>query len=240
MLSFGVFDMARLFQSWVTVQHASREAARYAITGLSTCDGASDRDACISWVAKHATGGLTGAGVSGADVSVSTEAWDYDFDTANWLEPGVANATGLQCDQVEVTVAYKHKFVLPVLQAIAPNGVTVVGRQRMTNEPYAPCEDSDGVGVAGPTASPTASPSPVPTATPGSTSTPVPTVAPPTATPTKTVTPTPTKTKTPTATPTKTPTATPTKTPTATPTKTPTATPTKTPTPTPTCKKKSC
>jgi TadE-like protein len=225
MLSFGVFDLARLFQSWVTVQHASRESARYAITGLASCDGALNRDDCIIWVAKRATGGLSRGGVNGTDVTVETEAWDYDFDTASWPNPGYVNATGLQCDQIEVTVSYKHKFILPVLQAIAPNGVTVVGRQRMTLEPYAPCEDGDGVGsgFGGPsgTPSPTATPIP-PTATPvPPTATKTPTPVPPTATKTKTPTPVPpTATKTPTPKP---PTATPTK------TKTPTPTPTKTP-----------
>jgi Flp pilus assembly protein TadG len=202
-LSFGVFDMARLFQSWVSVQHASREAARYAITGLTTCDGAADRDACITWTAEHATGGLARAGAGGQDVDVTTKAWDYDPDTASWVNPPNDGDTGLPCDQIEVTVAYNHKFVLPVLSAIAPSGVTVVGRQRMTIEPYAPCEDKDGTG-SGVSASPTSTPTPpsgtpAPTNTPAPTSTPAPTNTPvPTATP---IPPTPTNTPAPTATP---------------------------------------
>ena len=146
-LTFGVFDLARLFQSWETVQHASREASRYAITGRQTCDGFSDRDSCITYTARHATGALSRAGDSGTspNLIVTTRAWDYDIDTKNWPGAGVANETGMACDQIEVTVQYKHKFVLPVLQAIAPNGIDVVGRQRMTNEPYQPCEDQDGV-----------------------------------------------------------------------------------------------
>jgi Flp pilus assembly protein TadG len=144
-LSFGVFDLARLFQSWVTVQHASREAARYAITGQNSCPGGLNRDACIVWTAKHATEGLSRAGDNGTapNLEVTTEAWD--FDGSDWPDPGVANATGKECDQIEVTVTYKHKFTLPVLSAIAPNGVQVVGRQRMTMEPYAECDNNDGV-----------------------------------------------------------------------------------------------
>ncbi len=186
-LSFGVFDMARLFQSWVSVQHASREAARYAITGLTTCDGASGRDACIIWEAEHATGGLARAGEGGSDITVQTRAWDYDClpsGGCSWPDPAVADATGKQCDQIEVIVAYKHKFVLPVLSAAIPGGITVVGRQRMTNEPYATCEDADGVsGVSG-------SVTPSPTSTAGPTTTPVTPTATPVA-PTATKTPTP-------------------------------------------------
>jgi hypothetical protein len=242
MLSFGVFDMARLFQSWVTVQHASREAARYAITGRYDCDGSvSGRNECIVWTAEDATGGLTGGGFNGEAVEVETRAWDYDCATGigcSWPDPAFADATGKQCDQIEVTVSYKHKFVLPVLEAIAPSGITVVGRQRMTMEPYGSCDGKpdqpggDGVGasVTPPSGTPTPTPTPPPTV-PAPTSTPPPTVPPPTATPVP-PTATPTRTPTPTATATPTRTPTPTATPTRTPTPLPTAMPTRTPTPT--------
>jgi hypothetical protein len=201
MLSFGVFDMARLFQSWVTVQHASRESARFAITGRYDCDGSvSGRDACIIWTAKNATGGLSRGGVNGINVSVSTEAWDYTCDPltgCSWPDPSVQGATGQQCDQIEVAVAYKHQFVLPIMDAIAPGGVTVVGRQRMTVEPYASCEGGDGTSGGA-----TATPPPAGTATPGPTATPMPTSTPaPTATPMPTATPVPTNTPAPSPTP---------------------------------------
>jgi hypothetical protein len=155
-LSFGVFDLARLFQSWVTVQQASREAARYAITGRFDCDGSvSGRDDCIIWTAEDATDALASGGAGGASVEVSTKAWDYDCTTGsgcNWPDPAVDDATGKECDQIEVIVKYKHTFALPVLNAISPNGVTVVGRQRMTMEPYGNCDgkpnDPGGDGVS--------------------------------------------------------------------------------------------
>jgi Flp pilus assembly protein TadG len=33
LLLFGIIEFGRLFQSWVTIQNASRAAARYAVTG---------------------------------------------------------------------------------------------------------------------------------------------------------------------------------------------------------------
>jgi Flp pilus assembly protein TadG len=146
-LTFGVFDLARLFQSWETVQHASRESARYAITGRNDCDGAANRDACIEWTARHFTGGLSNGGDNSVspNVIVETLAWDYDLTTQSWPGSGTAAETGKACDQIEVIVSYKHDFVLPVLQAISPNGISVVGRQRMTIEPFQPCLDEDGV-----------------------------------------------------------------------------------------------
>jgi Flp pilus assembly protein TadG len=134
-LVFGIIDFARLFQSWVTVQHAAREGARYAVTGQVACTGYSDdRPACIIQKAKKATSGLNGGGISGTGITVSTKYWDYPA----YAGSGTTGA-GSQCDAVEVEVAYTHTFVLPVLQVIAPSGVSIAGKQRMVNEPFGPC-----------------------------------------------------------------------------------------------------
>jgi Flp pilus assembly protein TadG len=138
---FGIFDAARLFESWVAVQHAAREGARYGITGQSTCDGAATRAACIEWVAKKSTLGLNGGGASGADVSVSVRAWDYN----TYSGAGTPNEIGKPCDQIEVTVSYTHHFVTPLLEAIVPGGIPIHGDQPMTNEPLGSCKVGDGV-----------------------------------------------------------------------------------------------
>jgi Flp pilus assembly protein TadG len=143
LLVFGIIDMARLFESWVAVQHAAREATRYAITGQSTCAGASGRNNCIEWTAKKATAGMARGGedASDSDVTVTFKAWDYQ--TSSWTGP-TNNATGKQCDQVEVTVTYRHDLMSPIISAIAPS-LTVSGSQRMTNEPFGSCTINDGV-----------------------------------------------------------------------------------------------
>jgi hypothetical protein len=145
---FGVFDAARLFQSWITVQHAAREGARYGITGRSECDGPTDtRVDCVIWTAKNATTGLNGGGDGGADISVTYKAWDY----SSYSGAGTANVLGKPCDQIEVSVSYTHHFATPLLQAIVPGGVSVTGSQRMTNEPFGACTNGDGVTPAIPT-----------------------------------------------------------------------------------------
>ena len=142
---FGVFDMARLFQSWITVQHAAREAARYGITGRSDCEGPTDtRLDCVVWTAKDATAGMNGGGDTGTAVSVSYKAWDY----STYSGAGTANSLGKPCDQIEVTVTYTHLFATPLLQALVPGGVTIHGNQRMTNEPFGSCQNGDGVNVS--------------------------------------------------------------------------------------------
>lgn len=136
MLVFGIMDVARLFQSWVAIQHASREGARYAITGRIDCPGLSnDRPGCIVRTSKNATAGLTGGGLSGTDISVSYKSWDYP----SYAGAGLASNAGQQCDAVQVTVSYTHHFVTPFLLLVAPSGVPMSGSQRMVNEPFGPC-----------------------------------------------------------------------------------------------------
>lgn len=137
----GIFDMARLFQSWLTVQHAAREGARYAITGRTDCEGASGRDACIERVAKARTHGLSGGGLNGQNVSVSLRAWDYE----DYGAP-IPGKAGKACDQIEVKVTYQHQIAAPLIKLIVPSGISISGSQRMTNEPFGICVTSDGVG----------------------------------------------------------------------------------------------
>src|SRR3989337_1406071 len=94
LLVFGIIDFSRFFQSWVTVQHAAREGARYAITGQILCPGyvsGEHRRDCTIQTAKKGTTGMNGGGISGADVSVSLQAWDYNtpsYDGADSNESG--------------------------------------------------------------------------------------------------------------------------------------------------------
>lgn len=131
LLVFGIIDFARLFQSWVTVQHAAREGARYALTGRSDCDAYGDnRVGCIMYQAQQATTGLDGA--PGA-VSVSVESWSYP--TYATPHPGSA---GNACDEVEVKVDYDHHLITPIIASIVSH-VPLEGRERVLNEPFGPC-----------------------------------------------------------------------------------------------------
>ena len=187
--------MARLFQSWITVQHAAREGARYAITGQVGCDGVvADRTQCIIQTAKKATTGLPGGGENSSIVNVSIKYWEFnDPDFSDTATSGAGGA----CDAIEVTVSYKHSLITPLVKpifaAFGKDPFPLSGSQRMINEPWGDCETNDlptpvpgggGGGVA------TSTPTPVPTATPvPPTATPVPPTAtpvPPTATPTRT------------------------------------------------------
>ena len=212
---FGIFDFARMFQSWITVQHSAREAARYAITGRTDCDGVtSDRSACIIQTAEDGTLGLPDGGIGSTLVSVSYQYWD--FQSSGTYSDTSASGVGGPCDVIEVEVVYQHSFltplVKPVMGLLGADPIALKGTQRMTNEPWGSCTatgppdappsgygGSGGVGGSG--SSPPDTPTPIPTAT-----------TPPTATPPPTATSPPTATAVPTATsPPPQPTATPTK-----------------------------
>jgi len=153
LIVFGMLDTARLFESWNSVQHASRQGARFAITGRIECDDHPSvdptdnfREECIETVAKRSTTGLTGGGIDAEDgiIQVSTRAWN--FTGSDWPDPAIDGARGKQCDQIEVKVRYRHHFITPLLTAVVPGGIMVEGTQRMTNEPFGSCNDyTDGV-----------------------------------------------------------------------------------------------
>jgi len=131
-LVFGVIDTARLFESWITVQHAAREGARYALTGRGDCDIASDnRLACIEYNAKEAAMGLSG-GPGAVDVTVRM--WAYP----DYADPPTEGSAGVACDNIEVEVEYDHHFMTPVISAIVPD-IPLSGRERVINEPFGRC-----------------------------------------------------------------------------------------------------
>ena len=75
----------------------------------------------------------TNAGL-GSNVTVTMKYWDYP----NYSGSGTTGS-GVQCDAIEVRVAYTHRFAVPFFQLIAPSGVSIAGSQRMVNEPFGPC-----------------------------------------------------------------------------------------------------
>lgn len=134
LLIFGLVDMARLYQAYVTVQGAARDAARYGVTGQSDCAGASDRYACIQEVAEKGTSALANNATA---VSVTARSWRFPGYTT-------ANATGdpgQQCDLLQVSVSYDFKPATPLLDTII-GSVRITGREKMVNEPFGPCASS--------------------------------------------------------------------------------------------------
>jgi hypothetical protein len=131
-LIFGLIDTARLYNSWVTAQHAAREGARYGVTGRTDCNIASpDRLSCIEHMTRVQTQGLTN---SSSDVSVAVRSWDYPA----YADPPTDGSAGEQCDALEVRVEYDFTTSIPGIAAIF-GPVHLVARERLVNEPFGPC-----------------------------------------------------------------------------------------------------
>ena len=129
---FAIIESGRLFESWITVQHASREAARWGVTGQDTCpEAAGDRLVCIQARAAEALGTLKDSGT--AQITVG----NYEF--PDYLDPASLNDPGGACDLLEVHIDYDHQVVVPLINAITGSTITLSTDQRMVNEPFGAC-----------------------------------------------------------------------------------------------------
>jgi Flp pilus assembly protein TadG len=134
LLIFGLVDLGRLYQAYVTVQGAARDGARYGVTGRSDCAGASDRYTCIQETAELQTDSLAN---HASAVSVTAQSWQF---------PGysVANPVGdpgKQCDLLQVKVEYDFKPATPLLNKII-GPIHLSAPEKMVNEPFGPCSSS--------------------------------------------------------------------------------------------------
>lgn len=129
---FGIIEGARMFESWITIQHASREAARWGVTGQVNCPSATDdRLACIEAEAAANLDTLVDSGDANIEVNY------YDF--PSYSSPAITNDAGGPCDLLEVHIEYDHSVVVPLIGAITGDTVHLETEERMVNEPFGTC-----------------------------------------------------------------------------------------------------
>jgi hypothetical protein len=133
-LIFGIIDVARLYHSWVTIQGAAREGARYGVTGRADCEIAtSDRLACIEHIAGESASRLTN---SVSDLDVTVRHWEYP----DYADPPTEGDPGGQCDALEVRVEYDFTPSIPLMDVLL-GSVHMKASERLVNEPFGPCDD---------------------------------------------------------------------------------------------------
>jgi hypothetical protein len=195
---FVIVESGRIFQAYITVQHAAREGARYAITGRWEEEFAEQPDPRVDSIEKVAKNSLAGLGLDESQPWYDGEGrliiGHYEIkifgQNPNSPPPLLEGYAGLPSEKVAVQVAYRLEIITPGLNVIAPS-VQVVGYAEMINEDFG---QLGGGGFADlreppspiPPEIPTAGASPTPTDTPTGTTTPTPTI---TGTPTETPTP---------------------------------------------------
>ena len=130
---FGLVDMARAMQSYVTIQEAARDGARYAVTGRIDCVGPviQNRENCIEQAVKDRVVGLNNVDT----ITTTWRRWDYPA----YSDPPAENNAGLQCDAVEVQVNYTYQPITPIFRTLVRNSIPMVARERLVNEPFGTC-----------------------------------------------------------------------------------------------------
>jgi Flp pilus assembly protein TadG len=132
LLIFGIIDAARMMQSYVTIQGAAREGARYAVTGRSECDGgAYDRHGCIVHVTEQTSGNLN---LDRLEVSVRS----WAFQSGGYDATPTEDDAGAQCDNVEVSVSYDYRPLTPIINFFI-GSVDMRASERLVNEPFGAC-----------------------------------------------------------------------------------------------------
>jgi hypothetical protein len=199
---FVIIESGRIFQAYITVQHAARVGARYAVTGRWEEEFAAVPDeeggprvASIEDVARNALSGLPIAGPAGYDEDNRILIGHYEIkifgQNPNPPPTLLERYAGLPSEKVAVQVAYRLELLTPVLNVIAPS-VQVKGYVEMINEDFGQLSGGGFPGLREPPSPipnpfPTPGPSPTPTNTATPTDTPI--APPPTETPTPTSTP---------------------------------------------------
>jgi Flp pilus assembly protein TadG len=130
---FGLVDMSRAMQAYVTIQEGARDGTRYAVTGRIDCDGPAiqNRANCIKAAVQNRTEHLDNT----SSITVQFRHWDYP----SYADPAEENDAGEQCDAVEVEVHYTYKPITPVFRQLVKDSVGMSARERLVNEPFGTC-----------------------------------------------------------------------------------------------------
>lgn len=129
---FGIIDLSRAFQSYVTIQEAARGAARYGVTGRIDCTGPAiqNRNNCIVQQVTNRVKDLN----NHASATVSYRSWDYP----TYADPPAQGNAGQQCDALEVQVNYTYIPITPIFSKLIGN-IAMSAKERLVNEPFGTC-----------------------------------------------------------------------------------------------------
>lgn len=186
LIFFVIIELSRILWSWVTVQNAARQGARYAITGnlnLENCTGEpTPCDARVASIKAEALTRLTGMSLVEGDTLFEDAGMYrievYGINRYGELQPDFG---GIPNQPVVVRVIYNVGIITPILNDVV-EAVPVMGQVTMNNEPFgslggintgiSTAPNIPAIPTAGPTPTPTPTPTFTPTPTPGPSATP--------------------------------------------------------------------
>lgn len=133
---FALIDIAVMFYVNLTMQHAVREGARYAVTGQGGQNGNLRRRALVEKIRECSNGLYEKNANASREPTVSLVAPAKTAAYANYTGSPV-NDTGRPGEIVTVSLAYSWPLLTPVLGAFFPEGrYNFVVRATMRNEPW--------------------------------------------------------------------------------------------------------
>jgi Flp pilus assembly protein TadG len=160
LLLFGVIEFGRLLQSWVTIQHAVEEGARFATTGAGYGQGSGVRETLI---VSNTLVAAKGIAIDAAAGQSDPSYFDVNIRSSrSGPDPMEADNAGQANDFIQVTVTYNHPVLAPVfgdsMRFISLRASSVVMAEHFARP-------TGMVGELPPTPVATWTPTPAPTAT---------------------------------------------------------------------------
>ncbi|MCS7048281.1 MAG: pilus assembly protein [Verrucomicrobiae bacterium] len=129
LLIFGIIDFGRVYFTQATIQHALREAGRFAVTGNrlpGTNPATGQPYTRVESIIEVARKAAVGADITG--ITVSSQA-------------GGANHAGGPGDRVTVSITATVRIITPIIGQFFPNGRhTFTARTTFRNEPFNPSQ----------------------------------------------------------------------------------------------------
>jgi Flp pilus assembly protein TadG len=125
----GTVECGNMFASWLTLQRAAQDGARFAATGQGDQEG--NRLTRIVNLTKQEF-----ASISSGPVTVTVRSWPG----MNVAGSGRTGDPGRPCDTVEVQAQYTYALVTPLLKPVFSDSVVLTGAQRKLNEPWQVCQ----------------------------------------------------------------------------------------------------
>lgn len=124
----GMVEAGNMYYSWMTIQKAAQNGARFAATGLGEEQG--NRLLQIEGVTIQLLDTL-----NKGDKEIFISSWP----TTNTDGPGRVNNPGGPCEVVEVAVIYHYRPFTPLVGDFLPDIIDLAANDRKFNEPWKPC-----------------------------------------------------------------------------------------------------
>jgi Flp pilus assembly protein TadG len=128
MLVFGITDFGRLFFTKATLQHAVREAGRFAVTGRHLTDSGGNTMSRVESIRKIAMQQAAGLLVNPSDIQV----------TSTFGGASSNNFAGGPGEVIVVSLTTELRLITPIIgQFFGPGGIyTFIVRTSFKNEPF--------------------------------------------------------------------------------------------------------